>query len=111
MKPADSKVGGGEWVSRESVVCPAEELLAGATKEDASAHSSGALGGPVMMHLKAAQRYPTHEYAFSLLHDCMTAAEAATTTGTNAGYAALAAQILWGHGLRWGLPRITSALS
>ena len=57
-----------------------------------------------MMHLKAAQRYPTHEYAFSLLHDCMSAAEAAVTTSASASYAALAAQLLWGHGLRWGLP-------
>ena len=27
-----------------------------------------------MLHLKASQRYPTQEYAFALLHDCLTAA-------------------------------------
>ena len=80
------------------------------------------------MHLKAAQRYPTHEYAFSLLHDCMSTAEAAelllqiqlqspNRAPRRAGskpvldhaasrmaeprrrYAALVDQLLWAHGM------------
>lgn len=48
----------------EKVACP-EELLA-------SPHASNF----TLIHLKSANRAPSHEFALGMLHDCMTAAEA-----------------------------------
>ena len=62
-----------------------------------------------MLHLKASQRYPTHEYAFALLHDCLTAATLAHDDRLASGegqlaadarreYGFIATQILWARG-------------
>jgi len=62
-----------------------------------------------MLHLKASQRYPTHEYAFTLLHDCLTAATLAHDDRLASGegqlaadarreYGFIATQILWARG-------------
>ena len=58
---------------------------------------------PPVIHLKASQRYPTHEYAFSLLHDCLSAAESAHLRATPAARGGnrtlIGQQALWAHGL------------
>jgi len=69
------------------------------------------LSGVAMLHLKASQRYPTHELAFALLHDCLTAATLAfdysliQAQGEHAAaaqreYDSIASQILWSRGAR-----------
>ena len=63
-----------------------------------------------MLHLKASQRYPTHEYAFALLHDCLTSATLAHDDRLASGegrlaadarreYGSIALQILWARGV------------
>ena len=63
-----------------------------------------------MLHLKASQRYPTHEYAFALLHDCLTSATLAHDDRLASGegrlaadarreYGSIAMQILWARGV------------
>jgi hypothetical protein len=65
--------------------------------------------GPVVLHLKAAQRYPLHEYSFSLLHECLVAAEAMQLTAESIEdksadaarrHSELVAQVLWTHGVK-----------
>ena len=61
-----------------------------------------------VLHLRAAQRYPTHEHGFTLAHDCLTTALATSAVAhQNRRHPApshdlLKAQVLWAHGISQG---------
>ena len=82
---------------------PLAVLPGGRHNAAASSYERGTLLLPPVIHLKASQRYPTHEYAFSLLHDCLSAAEAArlreAVHATDGNRSHLHSQALWAHGL------------
>ena len=65
----------GEIRTRERVMCPGE-FLSGA-EFSPKLDRRGLVSYPPLVHLKASARYPTHEHAFSQLHDCLTVAELA----------------------------------
>ena len=90
----------------ERVPCPAEVLTAasGVSSGGAGRGREHGLQNQTVLHLKAANRAPSHQFALGVLHDCLTAAEAASLRaepggGVGGALRALRAQMLWSRGL------------
>ena len=106
----------GEIRTRERVMCPGE-FLSGA-EFSPKLDRRGLVSYPPLVHLKASARYPTHEHAFSQLHDCLTVAELAylhramraaavgshnlngTMHQARKRIQMITSQILWSHGAK-----------